>query len=313
MDILIFGIALVAVAVLLLAAVPGWVMIKRGMLAERSISDLSRVLLFVAQPCLAVYSFFGVDFSLPLLGRLGIFALLTFSVMLVMMLGAFLILRRKYERAIYRIITIATAFSNCAFFGIPIIDVLIPDGSPELIAYTTVFAVVMNVVGWTVGAAIIAGNTTYMSVKKIFLNPAMIGLIVAMTVFIFDIPLGASLEKMIATAGTMATPLSMVIMGMRLGTVRLSSLFTEPKVYATILVKQIVMPLVAFLLVVFLPIDSDTKQAFFIICACPVASVVLNFAEILGEGQREAANTVLLSTILSILTLPVMMLLLPLL
>ena len=111
----------------------------------------------------------------------------------------------------------------------------------------------------------------------------------------------------------MATPLSMIIMGMRLGTVKLTSLFTNAKVYATIAVKQLVMPLVAFLLLLPLPIPTETKQAFFIISACPVASVVLNFAEILGEGQREAANTVLLGTILSVVTLPVMMLMMPLL
>ena len=55
------------------------------------------------------------------------------------------------------------------------------------------------------------------------------------------------------------------------------------------------------------------KAVLYIICCCPVASIVLNFSEILGEGQKEAASTVLLSTILSILTLPIMTLLLPLL
>jgi predicted permease len=43
--------------------------------------------------------------------------------------------------------------------------------------------------------------------------------------------------------------------------------------------------------------------------ACPVASVVLNFAEMLGEGQETAANLMLLGTSLSVLTIPVMVLL----
>ncbi len=310
---MVFTIALIAVAVLLLAAVPGWILIKRGMVSESSIADLSKVLLFVAQPCLAVYSFLGLEFSWELLSRLGIFALLTAAIILIMLGSAFLILRKKYDSAIYRIMTIATTFSNCAFFGIPIIEALIPDGSPELIAYTTVFAVVMNIAGWTLGAAIIARSTSYMSLRKIILNPATLGLIAALIVFIFEIPFHPDIEKMITTAGLMATPLSMIIMGMRLGTVRLASLFTNLKVYTTIAVKQLAMPLIAFLLLLFIPIPTETKQAFFIISACPVASVVLNFAEILGEGQREAANTVLLGTILSILTLPIMMLLMPLL
>lgn len=310
---MVFLTSLIAVAVLLAAAVPGWIIIKRGMLKEDCISGLSKILLFVAQPCLAVYSFSALDFSWELMGKLGIFALLTMAVMLIMLGGSYLILRKKYDRAIYRIITIATAFSNCAFFGIPVIKALLPESASELIVYTTVFAVVMNIAGWTIGAAIIAGDSSYMSLKKIVLNPATLGLVAALIIFVLDIPIHPIIADMISTTGQMATPLSMLIMGMRLGTVRLSTLFTNVKVYITIAIKQLVMPLIAFLLLLPIPIDSEVKMTFFIIAACPVASVVLNFAEILGEGQREAANTVLLGTILSVVTLPIMMLLKPLL
>ena len=73
----------------------------------------------------------------------------------------------------------------------------------------------------------------------------------------------------------------------------------------------LLMPLVAFLLVVLLPLDVYVKRVFYIIACCPTASIVLNFAEILGEGQEEAAGTVLLGTALSAVTLPLMTLLLP--
>ena len=138
-------------------------------------------------------------------------------------------------------------------------------------------------------------------------------MVIAFLISIFKIPIGGDLESMIVTTGRMCTPLSMIIMGMRLATMDLKTLFNDPKVYAAIAVKQLVMPAVGFLLVRFIPISGDIKQTFFIICACPVASVVLNFAEIVGSGQREAAKMLLLGTLLSALTLPVMMLLLPLL
>jgi predicted permease len=59
-------------------------------------------------------------------------------------------------------------------------------------------------------------------------------------------------------------------------------------------------------------IDINLRRALFITCATPAASIVLNFSEIVGEGQKEAANLVLLSTISSIVTLPIIMLMLPL-
>ena len=310
---MIFKIALIAVAVLLLATVPGYIMMKRKMLDESCIAGFSKVLLFVCQPCLSVYTFTSATISTEKLIDMGIFAALTVAIFLIVLGGAFFLLRGKYDEPIYRIVTIATTFANCAFFGIPIIEALLPYAASELLIYTTVFAVVMNVIGWTLGAAIISRNAEYISVKKIFLNPAIIGLAVAFVIYAFSIPIEGDLESMIVTTGRMSTPLSMLIMGMRLATMKIRSLFTDLRVYLTIAVKQIVMPLVGFGLVYFLPISSDVKQTFFIICACPVASVVLNFAEIVGSGQREAAKMLLLGTILSIATLPPMMLLLPLL
>ena len=70
------------------------------------------------------------------------------------------------------------------------------------------------------------------------------------------------------------------------------------------------MPLLVFLVTLVLPLDTVTKQTMFILAATPVASVVLNFAEMLGEGQETAANVVLLGTLLSILTIPAVSLLL---
>ena len=171
----------------------------------------------------------------------------------------------------------------------------------------------MNVLGWTVGAAIISRDTSYIKLKKIFLNPATLGCAVAMVLFCFQIPIQQDLYSMITVLGRMCSPLSMLIMGMRLATVKLRPMLTDLRIYLTVLVKQCVMPAVAFVLVYFLPIDPYIKRVFYIIACCPTASVVLNFSEILGEGQKEAANIVLFGTILSALTLPLMALLLPLL
>ena len=306
-----FLITLGATAVLLLTAVPGYLFTKTRLIGEECISGFSKVLLFVCQPCLAVYTFGRLEFSVEKLVSLGVFAGLTVLIFAIVLGGAYLVLRKKQREPIYRIITIATTFSNSAFFGIPIIEALFPETSGELIIYTTVFALVMNIVGWTVGSAIISQNLKHISIKKVFLNPPMIGTAVALVIFIFGITLPTSLFDMITTAARMSSPLSMIILGMRLGTMRLGALFTDLRIYLTIAVKQFLMPSIAFLLVLLLPVPREVAVTFFVISATPSASIVLNFSEILGEGQREAANTVLLSTILTVLTIPLMMLLLP--
>jgi len=315
----VFLISLFAVAVLLVTAVPGYILIKKKMISENCIPGFSKILIFITQPCLAVYTFKSTEYSPEKLLDIGIFALMTLLIHAVMLGGAYLTLRKRYKEPIYRIMTIATTFGNCAFFGIPILEALFPSTSSDLIIYTTVYALVMNVLGWTVGSAIISGDTKYVSVKKIFLNPAMLGSIVATVLFVFEIPLTFTLSggveftllrDVITTTARMATPLSMIIMGMRLGTMKLSGLFTNLKVWSAVAVKQLVMPLIAFLIAICLPADPNLERTFFVICACPVASIVLNYAELVGCGQEEGANSVLLGTMASILTLPITALLL---
>ncbi len=306
-------IALKAVALLLIIAVPGYILMKKRMIGEQCIPGFSKVLLFVCQPCLAVFSFSMLEFSTEVLINLGIFALLIILIHAVMLGGAYLVLRKKAKEPIYRIITIGTTFGNCAFFGIPIIEALMPEVASELIVYTTVYAVVMNVLGWTVGSAIISQNTKYISVKQIFLNPAMIGAVVAVLIYVLRIDFSVEVDNMIEYTARMATPLSMIVMGMRLATMDLKRVFADLRIYATIAIKHVVMPLIAFCVVlIFKDVDADLRRTLFVTCACPAASIVLNFSEIIGEGQDSAANLVLVSTILSIATLPLLMLLMPL-
>lgn len=310
---MIFITAVRAVAVLLAIALPGFLLIKKKMVSEACIPGFSKVLLYVAQPCLAVYTFRSSAYSAEKLIEVGKFALLSAAIFAIMIGGAYLILRNKYKNPIYRVMTFAVGSANCAFFGIPIIEALMPEIAPDVIIFTMVYSLVMNLIGWTVGSAIMAQDVRYISLKKILLNPAMIGTAIALLLFITELPMPTDVGNMITTTAKMSTPLSMIIMGMRLGTMNLGRMFTNVRVYATIFAKQVIMPLIAFLLVAFLPMSYEVKSTFFIVCACPVASVTLNYAEIVGEGQEEAASMLLVGTMLSIVTLPLLVLLLPLL
>lgn len=303
-----------AVLALLLCAAPGYLMVRGGILKEDAISPLTKVMLFVGQPCLVVTTFGKLEYDLSLLPRLGFFALAVLLINGVMLGGAYLVLRKKQEEAVYRICTIATTLTNCAFFGIPVIEALYGDAASELLVYTSVYAVVMNILGWTVVSAIIAKDTHYMSLRKIVLNPATLGLVCAILLYVLRVPVFSgypTLGNMIEILGRMTSPLSMIVMGMRLSTMNLRELFGDVRIYLTIAVKQFGMPLVAFVILLILPMDPVIKQVLYIMCACPVAAIVQFFSEMIGQGQKEGAKLVLLGTLLSILTLPITSLLIP--
>ncbi len=303
------------VSIMLLTAVPGFILVKVKAIKPDNISSFSKVLMFVCQPALTLYSFNKANFT----KELGINLLIFFAVITVVQLvfiGIFyLIFRKKQDDIRYRITTIATTLSNCSFLGVPLLEAIFP-ASQNVAAYSMMYFLSMNLIGWTLVSAIITRDKKYISVKSILINPGILSMVVALPLFFTGFKLSAEngqffgqLGNMINILGKMTTPLCMLIMGMRLATVPVKALFTNWLQYFAVGINQIVFPLFVLGVLYLLHVDKELMLCMYIMSACPVASVVQNFAEIRGEGQDIAANTVLLGAICSIATLPVLALL----
>lgn len=308
-----FLITLITVGIMLAYAVPGFILIKVKAVKPDSISAFSKFLMYVCQPFLTLYSFNKADYT-PQLGlNLIIFFLIITAVQL-LFIGAFcLIFRKKFDDVSYRVTTVATTLSNCSFLGVPLLEALFPQ-SPNVAAYSMMYFLSMSLLGWTLVSSIITRDKRYISIKKIAINPATISIAISLPFFLTGFKISASsgnyflaqLETMITIMGKMTTPLCMLIMGMRLGTVNFRSIFIGWKQYFSVFVNQIIFPLVTLGILMLLGVDEELKWCMFVMCACPVASVILNYAEILGQGQETAANTILLGTMISIVTLPLL-------
>lgn len=308
-----FLIALIQVAIMLAYAVPGFILVKVKAIKEDGIPSFAKILMYVCQPCLTVYAFNKADYSIEILKNCGIVFVITLGMMLVFLFAFYFILKNKNNDVRYRVYNVASCFGNCMFMGIPLLTALFPD-NPEVGVYSAAAFFSMSLLGWTVGSTIITKDKKYVSIKNIILNPAVIGLAIALPLFCTSTKLPSALGEMATILGKMSTPLCMLIMGMRLGTVKKAKeLFTPWMQYVFIAIKLLAFPLLGFLVVAWLPIDTIVKSALFIIFCCPIASVVQSFAEMLGEGQDVAANSVVISTVASVLTIPLMSLMLPLL
>ena len=296
------------VAVMLLCAVPGFLMIKSRLIKSDSISAFAKLLLYVCQPCLLVSALTGVKFSRKTATDLLIvFAVILFSELL--MTGIMiLVFRKKYAEARFRIYTVASCMGNVGFMGVPVIKALLPN-DPEAVAFTAAASLALNVYGWTIASAVISQDKKYISVKKIILNPATVAIIVALPLFLTNTALPGALGEQVELIGRFATPLCMVVMGARLACAKFSDIFLKLGNYLTVALKQIIYPLIVLLILKLLPLDYSMKCAVYVIAACPVASMVLNFSELIGKGREEAAGVLLLGTALSCLTLPLMILL----
>ncbi len=306
---------LILVGIMLLTAMPGYILVKIKAVKPESISAFSKVLMYVCQPALTVYSFNKADFTKQLGINLLIFLGIITALQLVFIGFFYLVFRKKSDNIDYRITTVATTLSNCSFLGVPLLEALFPQ-YPNAPAYSMMYFLSMNLLGWTIVSAIITRNKKYISVKSMILNPAVLSMAVALPFFFTGFKISADngeffgrLEDMINILGKMTTPMCMLVMGMRLGATKIKKIFTSWMQYFAVGINQIVFPLFALGVLYLLNVEREIMLCMYIMCACPVASVVQNYAEILGEGQEVAANTVLLGAMCSIATLPVLALL----
>lgn len=296
------------VLIMLLYAVPGFAMTKTGLVKEGEIPALARLLMYVCQPVLVISSMSSLGrSSSAVLNLVTVFAVMFVSQGALIGL-LYILMRKRTDDPKYRIYALACAMGNCSFMGIPVLQALLPD-NPEAIAYSAAASLALNILGWTVGSAVIMKDSRFISLKKVFLNPTTIAAAVALVINFTGLSLPTVLSDAVGLVGKMSTPLCMIIMGMRLATVDAKSIFASIGNYAVILVKQFAFPAAILGIMTVLRIDPVIRASCFIMLCCPSASVVLNFSEMLGSGQKTAASIVLLSTVLSIVSIPLMILL----
>lgn len=303
-----------AVNVLLMMAyaIPGFLFVKTKVLSPAQIPPFSKVLVYLCQPCLEIYAFHSATCSPTMLREMGLFFLFCTGVQLLVILLVAAVQRFRLRAVCRSVCTAAGAFGNVGFIGIPLLQALLPkEVSASAVALSAIFALSMNLLSWTCGLLLITGETKFISAKNLFLNPAMIALYIGFPLFFFGIKLPVPVSDTITLAGRMSTPICMIALGMRLAATPLKRIVTDRFAWFACLAKLVAMPLLAFAATAFLPLPGYFKATLFLLCCCPTASVVQNFTEIYlpdtaTEGKRVAADAILLSNILCMLTIPLL-------
>jgi len=306
-----FQIAVTNVLVTLLYIVPGYLLCKTKKGAADHLPTLSAVLVYVCSPCMIVSSFLSLEYSSENLMNMALFFLISFLLQVAFMGLVYFIFRKKMKDAKYRILTIASVMGNVGFFGQPILLALLP-GQPEVMCYSAVFLISFNILVFSMGVFCLTGEKKYISLKSAIVNPAILGFFVGFPLFLMNGStfLPKELMDCVGLLGKTTTPLCMIILGIRLASVPFKPLFTRPFIYLICLLKLLLFPLFCYACIYFLPLSEAFKHSILILASVPCATVILGLAEIHHKEMELSANTVLVSTLLCFITLPIMTLLL---
>ena len=306
-----FNITFSNVLLTLLYLVPGFLLCKFRKVKAEHLSTASVILLYVCGPGLFLNALVSLDESPEMTGRMGLFLVFALAGELLLMLIILLLLgKKRRENFSLRMLSVASVMGNVGFFGMPVVRAVFPS-APEVAVYSCVFNVALNLISWTIAVFTLTGEKKYISLRAALINPSVIAAAVGFVLYLLHAKnwLPTLLQDGFRSLGNMSTPLCMVILGIRLATMDFKSLFTTPLVWLISAGKLLVFPLFCYLLVLPFPLDPVFKGAILILAATPCASILLGLAEIHHSGQELAANCALLSTLLSILTIPLLSLL----
>lgn len=284
------------VTMFLLAGV-GFAMFKSGKITKEGSKSIGNILIYGSLPCVLISSFFIEKTQEHMIG-LAISAALGFLLVLMSILVGKLCFR---EDAIAKF---AAAFSNPGFFGIPLILASLGSGC---VFYVAGFIACVNLGQWTYGVAVMTGQKGGFSLKRLVTAPFAIAIAIGLAIFLTGIEVPGILKNSITAIKELNTPLAMFTVGIYLAQTDLKNMFFKKSLYSISLVRLLVIPALAILLLWPLPASMlDMKIALFIAAACPVGSNIAVYAQLHNQDYAYSVETVIISTILAIVTMPIM-------
>jgi malate permease and related proteins len=224
---------------------------------------------------------------------------------LLLLIGLFitLALTAKHKSPDLPIMRFACIFSNAAYMGFPLIQALF--GSEGLL-YASAFVTVYNILLWTAGYGIVSKKVRAKEVwRTIFTNPVLISVAAGLLIYLCQIPVPDIIKQPISLIGNMNTPLSMFITGMIIAGSDIKGLVYNKNIWYIILVRQLVIPAVCFGVFSLFHVTGMAAQVVLLLEACPSAAITSVFAVQFQYDENLAAGAVVITTFLSILTLPV--------
>ncbi|MCR5653838.1 MAG: AEC family transporter [Ruminococcus sp.] len=289
------------VAILFILIALGFACGKVKMLNDTSASHLTNLVLYFATPCIMIQSFQDVKYDPGLVLNLAVTALCAVLIMTGSIVFSRLVFRSKNEsrRVVLRF---AAVFSNCGFMSLPLQRAVL--GSKGVF-YGAVFVAVFNVIVWSYGLIDMSGGKKSFSIRKLILNPGVLGAVTATVLFLTRVSLPNIVLSPISYIAALNTPIPMIVIGYHLSKAKLSSHFKDKALYAVMGVRLFLIPAAALFIMKLCQVDSDVLISCTVAASAPVAAMTTMFSTKFGRDTQLSVGLVSISTLVSIITMPV--------
>lgn len=294
---------------LLLLIITGYIVSKIHILTEETTKKLSELIVRVTCPALIIGAVFKQDEvgdkGVNILSILGLGVILYLSYILIATIVVKFFKLKNNEKPIYELMLI---FNNTSFVGIPVVKVLYGDAA---IFYLTILHLSFNFLIYTYGVIKMKpeNENIKFSFRSIF-NSGVIAALLGIVIYFLKIPLPNLAVNYLMTLGEVTIPLSLLLMGASLGKIPLKKVFTNRKLILFCLLKLLVLPVFFYFVFSLFVKNRFYVELITISTALPAGSMIIMFSLKYNKEVIISSLGVFLTTIFSIVTLPIIIYLL---
>ena len=282
----------------------GWLLVKCGLLKSENSKVITTISMYLIMPCM-ILSAFQVDCTQEV--RDGLFlAVIAAIIIHIIFIVLNIPLRKLLKLDVVE--QSSVIYSNAGNLIIPLVTAIL---GKEWVIYTSAFIVVQLTLLWSHGKSLLCREKGF-SLKKILLNINMITIAIGVIMFFTGLRLPPLINDTVDTVGGMIGPISMLIMGMVIGGLKLREILSYKRILIPTFLRLIIIPLIILPFLKYSGIASlasNGKSVLLITLlavAAPSATSITQMSQLYGCDDKYACAINVITTILCIGSFPLM-------
>lgn len=290
------------VLMLYLIAGVGFVADKTGIFSQKSAKKIIDLLFNIILPIAIIHTFMTMEYTPKRVKGLFVaFACAVGTHLFGMAVSALTFRKRNsyLEKGIYHY---ATVLSNAAFLALPLAKSVIGD---EGVFYCAVYVGVFNIIAFTYGIYEISGHQAKIDFKKIILNPGSISVLIGIPLFLLQLKIPYFISYPMELVGNTNSPLAMIVFGTFLANADFKHIFIKKELYFVSFLRLILIPIAMLFIFRLCGVTGDLLVAMTISSSAPTATNTAMYAAKYGNDTALGSEIAAQSSILSIITMPI--------
>ncbi len=276
---------------------------KKAIITKDNQQQMIDLILKLLMPCM-IFSSYDQKITVEVIKSAGMIIAIAFSICIAaIFLGKLLYRRYAYEKS--SIMKYGTIVNNSGFAGLPMCSEIFGDIG---LFYASFFLIPNRIFMWTAGISLFEKTDAKTKWKNVLLNPNIIAVELGLLFSVLSIQLPHFLNYSIEHIGAAVSPLSMMVVGAILADVDFKTVFDKNVFYLSG-IRLILLPLLTLGIVTLFQLDSTISGVSLVLTCMPVGTTTALLAAKYNADVDFASKCVFVTTILSLITVPIFMML----